>query len=102
MALRKIPRLPPVRRDLAFIVPDDTPAGGVDATIRAAAGPQLTRCVLFDVFRGEPLPAGRTSLAFALEFREPDRTLTDDEAETIVQRIVAAVTDAFDAQLRAG
>jgi phenylalanyl-tRNA synthetase beta chain len=58
--------------------------------------------VLFDVFSGPPLAEGTRSLAFALELRERDRTLTDDEAQAAVDRMVTAVTEGFGATLRAG
>jgi len=100
--LGDIPRFPPVRRDLAFVVPVDAPAGEVEATLREAGGAWLTRCVLFDVFSGPPLADGTRSLAFALELRERDRTLTDEEAQSVVDRMVMAVTEGFAATLRAG
>jgi phenylalanyl-tRNA synthetase beta chain len=58
--------------------------------------------VLFDVFQGGPIPEGKKSLAFSLEFRAPDRTLTDDEAEQAVQSIVHRLAREFGAELRAG
>jgi phenylalanyl-tRNA synthetase beta chain len=101
-AFRDVPRLPPVRRDLAFIVPEQAPAGHVQAALEDAAGELLSACELFDVFRGEPLPADTKSLAFALEFRAPDRTLTGEEIDPVVARIVARLREDFDGQLRAG
>jgi phenylalanyl-tRNA synthetase beta chain len=100
--LRELPRFPPVRRDLAFVVPRDEPAGEVTAVIREAGAPLLDAAVLFDVFEGPPVPEGRRSLAFSLDFRAPDRTLTDEEAEGAVRDIVAALADRFGAELRSG
>lgn len=97
-----VPRFPPVRRDLAFIVPEATPAGAVGARLRESAGALFGDAVLFDVFRGGSLPQGTKSLAFAVDFRAPDRTLEGDEAEAAVQAIVAALAQAFGAELRAG
>ena len=100
--LRDVPRFPPVRRDLAFVVPVEVPAGTFEAALREAGAPELDRCVLFDVFVGAPLNEGTRSLAFALDLRAPDRTLTDDEAAAVVERMVSAVTDRFHAVLRSG
>ena len=100
--LDDIPRFPPVRRDLAFVLPADVPAGAVETTLRAVGGPRLTRCVLFDVFAGPPLADGTRSLAYALELRERDRTLTDEEAQSAVDAMVASVTQTYGATLRAG
>ncbi|MCI4355146.1 MAG: phenylalanine--tRNA ligase subunit beta, partial [Thermoplasmata archaeon] len=99
---KDVPRLPPVRRDLAFIVPEDAHAGDVQAALEDAAGELLSTCELFDVFRGAPVPEGAKSLAFRLEFRAPDRTLTGEETDPVVERIVARLRTDFDGRLRAG
>ncbi|MGZ5327908.1 MAG: phenylalanine--tRNA ligase subunit beta [Actinomycetota bacterium] len=100
--VRDVPRFPPVRRDLAFIVPEPTPAGEVQRALEEAAGELLGECVLFDVFRGGSLPEGTKSLAFTLDLRAPDRTLTGDETDPVVERVVARLRDDFGAELRAG
>jgi len=100
--LGDIPRFPPVRRDLAFVLAVDVPAGDVESALREAGGERVTRCLLFDVFSGPPLAEGTRSLAYTLELRDPDRTLTDDEAQSVIDRMVAAVTERFAATLRAG
>jgi len=97
-----VPRFPPVRRDLAFLVPEDVPAGSVAAALWAAGGALLSASTLFDVFRGDPLPPGKKSLAYALEFRAPDRTLTDEEAQGAVDGIVERLRAELGAELRAG
>jgi phenylalanyl-tRNA synthetase beta chain len=74
----------------------------VRETLVAAGAPEVDACTLFDVFEGPPLEPGRRSLAFAVELRAPDRTLTDDEAQTVVDRMVAAIAEGFDGSLRTG
>ena len=98
----EVPRFPPVRRDLAFLVPEAALAGEVQRHLQDAAGELLGDAVLFDVFRGGSLPPGTKSLAFAVDFRAPDRTLAGDEADGAVAAIVAALSQAFGAELRAG
>jgi phenylalanyl-tRNA synthetase beta chain len=98
---RQVPRFPPVRRDLAFVLPDEVPAGVVQGAIEAAAGDLLDRSLLFDEFRGGAIPEGSKSLAFALEFRAPDRTLTDDEVDPVVVAIVDRLRSELGAELRA-
>jgi phenylalanyl-tRNA synthetase beta chain len=93
---------PPVRRDLAFVVRDDAPAGDVHRLLRDAGRPLLDRSTLFDVYVGERIPPGTKSLAFSLEFRAPDRTLTDEEAQEAVDGIVARLASELGAQLRTG
>ncbi|HZN42152.1 MAG TPA: phenylalanine--tRNA ligase subunit beta [Actinomycetota bacterium] len=101
VTFRDVPRFPPVRRDLAFAVPIEVPVGDVHAALVGAGGPLLDRATLFDVFRGGAIAEDRKSLAFALEFRAPDRTLTDQEVEPVVGAIVERLRSAFGAELRA-
>jgi phenylalanyl-tRNA synthetase beta chain len=101
-AYRDIPRFPPVHRDLAFVVDAAVPAGAVRDEVAGAGGDLTDSAVLFDVFTGGPIPEGRKSLAFSVDFRAPDRTLTDEEADQAVRRIVEHLAARFGAELRAG
>lgn len=76
-----LPAFPPAQFDLALLVPDGTPAATVEAVIRRDAGELLESVVLFDEFTGKGVPAGFRSLAWALTFRHPERTLRDKEVE---------------------
>ncbi|MGH9031251.1 MAG: phenylalanine--tRNA ligase subunit beta [Acidimicrobiia bacterium] len=91
---------PPSNIDLAFVVAEEVEAGAVAATLRNTAGELLEHVRLFDVFRADTLGAGRKSLAFALRFRAPDRTLTDDEVGRLRQRCIDAVAKVHDGELR--
>lgn len=95
-----VPRFPPVRRDLAFTLPADAPAGAVRSALQEAGGDLVGGALLFDVFAGAPLPEGKKSLAFSVDFRAPDRTLTDEEADSAVARIVERVAREFGGELR--
>jgi phenylalanyl-tRNA synthetase beta chain len=97
-----VPRFPPVRRDLAFIVDASIPAGRVRSALEDAAGEILGSVLLFDVFEGPPLPEGTKSLAFSVDFRAPDRTLTDEEADGAVEAIVERLSRDVGARLRSG
>jgi phenylalanyl-tRNA synthetase beta chain len=99
---RDVSRFPPLRRDVAFVLDRAVPAGDVRAALVEAGGTLLDHAVLFDVFEGDPIPAGRRSLAFALDLRAPDRTLTDDEADEVVRAIAERLRRDFAAELRAG
>jgi len=61
------------------IVPEKTPAAEVEAVIRRTGGPLVEAVRLFDVYQGDPVPPGKRSLAFSIQYRSPDRTLTDEE-----------------------
>jgi phenylalanyl-tRNA synthetase beta chain len=97
-----VSRYPPVHRDVAFLVDGDVPVGAVRTALVQAAGDLLDRALLFDVFEGGPLPAEKRSLAFSLDFRALDRTLTDEEADRRVQAIADRLAADFGAELRAG
>jgi phenylalanyl-tRNA synthetase beta chain len=97
-----VPRFPPVRRDLAFIVDASIPAGRVRSALEDAAGEILGSVLLFDVFEGPPLPEGTKSLAYSVDFRAADRTLTDEEADGAVGAIVERLSRDVGARLRSG
>ena len=101
-SFRDPPRFPPLRRDLAFVVAEDVAAGGVQAAIVESAGELAEDCVLFDVYRGPGLPDGTKSLAFSLDLRATDRTLTDEEAAPVVARVAEHLRSLLGAELRAG
>ncbi|MGZ8706386.1 MAG: phenylalanine--tRNA ligase subunit beta [Gaiellaceae bacterium] len=92
---------PPVRQDLAFVVPDDVTAGELVASAHEAAGPELREMRAFDVYRSGQVGPGKKSIAFSVTFQSPERTLTDEDAGELRNRIVSALEQAFSAQLRA-
>jgi len=96
-----LPRFPPIYMDIALVVPDDVTAGDLLSAIRSSGGPEVASVRLFDVYRGDQIPAGSKSLAYALELRDPDKTLTDEEATAVRDRIVADLASRFGATLRA-
>jgi phenylalanyl-tRNA synthetase beta chain len=92
---------PPVRQDLAFSVPEEVSAAELVAAAREAAGPELRELRAFDVYRGDQVGPGRKSIAFAATFQSPERTLTDEDAAELRNRVVTALEERFGAQLRA-
>jgi phenylalanyl-tRNA synthetase beta chain len=91
---------PELREDIAIVVDEAVPAATVLEAVRAAGGRLLQRAAVFDVYRGEQIPAGRTSLAIALTFRAPDRTLTDADVAPVRERIVARLAEELGGELR--
>jgi len=91
-----VPAFPPVRRDLAIVLPKAVPQARVEETIHSAKPPNLESVRLFDLFldpKGEKIPADQKSLAYALTYRAPDRTLTEKEvndAHDLVRQKLAA------------
>ncbi|MEE1929134.1 phenylalanine--tRNA ligase subunit beta [Streptomyces sp. TRM 70351] len=91
---------PVATQDVALLVDAAVPAAEVEGALRTGAGPLLESVRLFDVFTGEQLGAGRKSLAYALRFRAPDRTLTAEEASAARDAAVAAAVERTGAELR--
>jgi len=91
---------PALRQDLAVIVSDEVPAARVLEVVRGAGGKRLADVGVFDVYRGEQLGKGRVSLALHLEFRAPDRTLTDEDVTPVRAKIVAALAEQLGGELR--
>ena len=92
---------PAVKQDLAFVVAEEVPAIVLVAAAQEAAGPELRSMQPFDVYRGEQVGPARKSIAFRVEFRSPERTLTDEEAAALREKIVEALRSKFGAELRA-
>jgi phenylalanyl-tRNA synthetase beta chain len=102
VSVADVPRFPPVRRDLAFLVDASVPAGSVADAVRTGGGDLLFAVELFDAFSGPPLPEGKKNLAFSVEFRAPDRTLENEEVDGVVARIADLVRERTGGELRAG
>ena len=68
--------------------------------ITAAAGKLLQGVKLFDIYRGVGVPEGKKSMAFSLELRADDRTLTDTDSEAVVTKVLASLKETLNATLR--
>jgi phenylalanyl-tRNA synthetase beta chain len=99
-AYKSLARTPAVLRDLAFVLKSGDVYSDIERTLRESAGATLESLRLVDIYQGKPIPAGHRSLALRLVFRDPSRTLTAEEVQTQVDRIVAAMKQKFDAMLR--
>lgn len=91
---------PVATQDVALVVPKSVPASDVASALREGAGELLESLRLFDVYTGEQLGEGVKSLAYALRFRAPDRTLTAEEASAARAAAVAAAAERTGAELR--
>jgi phenylalanyl-tRNA synthetase beta chain len=72
----------------------------VEALVRKEAGGDLESLAFADLYRGKQIPAGKKSLMFKMIYRAKDRTLTGEEVEATVGRIVAALKEKFGGELR--
>ena len=85
-------RFPPVMRDVAIIVPKGKSADSVLGDIKRLASPLVCSIRLFDVYEGQGIPEGQRSLAFSLEYKSPERTLSDEEVEEHHRNLRAALS----------
>lgn len=95
-----LPRYPASTRDIAVTGSDAVAERQIEQAIREAGGPTLRAVRLFDLYDQPPIPAGQRSLAYALEFREDSRTLTDQEVDEAFAAIVRALAEKYQYQLR--
>ena len=98
--LSPVPSRPASDRDLALLVPDSLPAATVADTIRGAAGPLLESLTIFDVYAGTGVDEGVRSIGFRLVFRDPERTLKDEEVDAAVGRVLKRLEDAHGVERR--
>ena len=91
---------PAVLEDIALVVNADLAAGEVEAVIKQAGGNLLKDVRLFDVYTGDQIPPGKKSLAYALTYRDENKTLTDKNAARIRKKIIGAARHLLKAELR--
>ena len=101
-AIKPPPQFPGMRRDIAFVADASVLHRDVVATVRKVAPAELTGVELFDIFQSKDLGKGKRSLAYSLEFRSPDRTLTDAEVNVAFVKIVQALKDDLHVEVREG
>lgn len=97
-----ISKYPQIRRDLSLLVDHQITAVDIEKAIREVVSPDLLkRFDVFDLYGGESIPAGKKSLAIALTLQALDRTLVDEEINTIISAIMKKLDDKFAIVLRA-
>jgi phenylalanyl-tRNA synthetase beta chain len=99
-ALVDVPAFPAIRRDLAFRAPASVTHADVVASIREGAPKELTSVELFDIFIPKDDRSGMRSMAYAMEFRSPSRTLTDDEVNLAVEKIMGSLKENLRVDIR--
>lgn len=97
----QLSRFPSVRRDIAILISANIEIDQIQASIRNAAGNLLVQSWLFDVYAGQGIGEGQRSLAFALLWQDADRTLEDVEIKDGMQRVIDALSQTYNATLRA-
>ena len=98
--LQPLSRFPSVSQDMSLIVDEGIPAQQMEDVIRKAGGELLVGVDLFDVYRGDPIPAGKKSLAYSLTYRHDERTLTDKQVAKVHAKIINRLSKELGANLR--
>lgn len=101
LAYTPIPRFPSISRDIALVVDSATEAASLEAVIKEAGGALLTNVHVFDVYEGDRMEAGKKSVAFALTYMNPEKTLTDEEVTAVHEKVLTALKEKANADLRA-
>lgn len=97
---KELSKYPEVRRDFAVIVDEKISAQAILKNVRETAGVLLTDLVLFDVYQGDNLEAGKKSIAFGITLQDPNRTLQDEDINPLVERVVSCLKEQFNVTLR--
>ena len=99
MKFKEISKYPSISKDLAIVVDKKVSADEIGKVIKKAAGSLLTNIEIFDVYEGAGISKGKKSIAYSLSFGTLDRTLTDEEINNIMDKIIEALSK-FGAELR--
>lgn len=97
--VKKISKFPIVERDLALVAEEKVAAKEIETIIKQSMGKNFYACSLFDIYRGKEL-AGKKSLAYNLKFSNDEKTLTDDEVNNIINKILRRLKENLDVTLR--
>lgn len=97
---QELPKFPPVRRDLALIVDEKVPVQAILDTVRNAKIPLLHSVALFDLYKGKGIAENKKSLAFLVLMQDTQKTLTDEEADEVVARVLDLMARQHGAELR--
>ena len=99
-SFKELPRFPEVRRDLALLLDENVAYGALRAAALKAGRKLIKSISLFDVYRGDKIPAGKKQYALNFVLQDPERTLTDNDVERTMQSVLDALTNQFGATLR--
>ncbi len=96
---RPLPKFPAITRDLSLLCDETLPVGTMEEVIESAAGKLLEQVTLFDVYQGDQIASGKKSVSFSLRLRSHEGTLTDEQADAAMKRVLKAL-DQIGAVLR--
>lgn len=93
ISYKPLPKYPATTRDLSLICNDDIQAADIEKTIKKAAGKLLEKVTLFDVYKGKQIEDGKKSISYSLSMRSHDGTLTDEQADSVMKKVLKALKE---------
>ena len=100
VAFKELPKFPEVRRDLALLLDEDVKYADLQASAERVARKLLKQVTLFDVYRGDKIPAGKKQYALGFVLQDTEKTLTDADVERVMDKLLSTFTNEFGAVLR--
>ena len=100
MKYKEISKYPTIKKDLAIIIDKDITSKEAADVLKRAAGKLLTEIEVFDVYTGKGIEENKKSIAYSLSFGAKDRTLTDEEINAVLEKIIEAAKTKLNAELR--
>ena len=100
MKFKEISKYPTITKDLAILVDKNISSDEIAKAIKKAAGSLLINIEIFDVYEGKNIPEGKRSIAYSLSFGANDRTLTDEEINNIMNKVIDNLQNKMGAELR--
>ena len=97
---KPLPKYPAITRDISMVIKGEVFVGDIEKAIAKNGGKLLESVKLFDVYQGEQIEKGFKSVSYSITFRAPDRTLVDDEVNSVMDKILSDLKDEFGAILR--
>lgn len=99
-AYKPLPKFPAVTRDIALLVDDEVLVGNIEEAIVKAGGNMVEKVTLFDIYKGKQIEEGKKSIAYAISYRDENKTLTDKEVNKVHDKILRSLEYKLGAQLR--
>ena len=90
---KALPKFPATSRDLSLICDDSIPVGQLEKAIKNSVGSILEKITLFDVYKGKQIEEGKKSVSFSITMRSAEATLTDEQTDAAMKRVLKALSE---------
>ena len=100
MKYKEISKFPSIKKDVAFVVDKQLVSKDIEKVIKSAGGSLLTEIEIFDVYTGSNVANDKKSIAYSLTFADNKKTLTDEEVNGLLEKVMNSVCNKFEAEVR--